>query len=89
LILKDLLINEMIFIFSATDCWGVGIIAYMLITGGKSPFYGGNRFRTMARILTCSYELESLPGDHCRLLFYHCILVEQCILLANRCLYSC
>ena len=46
---------------SATDCWGVGIIAYMLITGGKSPFYGGNRFRTMARILTCNYELESLP----------------------------
>ena len=45
----------------ATDCWGVGIIAYMLITGGKSPFYGGNRFRTMAKILTCNYELDSLP----------------------------
>ena len=45
----------------ATDCWGVGIIAYMLITGGKSPFYGGNRFRTIAKILTCSYELDSLP----------------------------
>ena len=28
---------------TATDCWGIGIIAYMLITGGKSPFYGGNR----------------------------------------------
>ena len=37
---------------TATDCWGVGVIAYMLITGGRSPFYGGNRFRTMAKILT-------------------------------------
>ena len=29
----------------------------MLVTGGKSPFYGGNRFRTVARILSCQYEL--------------------------------
>ncbi len=43
---------ECTFASSATDCWGVGVISYMLITGGKSPFYGGNRFRTMARILT-------------------------------------
>ena len=29
----------------------------MLITGGQSPFYGGSRFRTIARILTCQYHL--------------------------------
>ena len=40
------------------DCWGLGIIAYMLITGGKSPYYGGSRFRTIARILTCQYDLD-------------------------------
>ncbi len=39
-----------------TDCWGVGVIAYMLITGGKSPFYGGNRFRTMAKILAARFD---------------------------------
>ena len=43
---------------TATDCWGVGVISYMLITGGKSPFYGGNRFRTMAKILTANYQLD-------------------------------
>ena len=42
---------------SILDCWGLGIIAYMLITGGQSPFYGGSRFRTIARILTCQYHL--------------------------------
>ena len=42
----------------ATDSWSVGVIAYMLVTGGKSPFYGGNRFRTVARILSCQYDLH-------------------------------
>lgn len=44
----------------ATDMWGVGVIAYMLITGGKSPFWAGNRFRTMAKILMSQFDL-SIP----------------------------
>ena len=36
----------------------LGIIAYMLVTGGKSPFYGGHRFRTIAKILSCQYDLH-------------------------------
>lgn len=48
------------FVSTATDCWGIGIISYMLISGGKSPFFGGHRFRTMANILTGQYQL-SLP----------------------------
>jgi len=52
---------ECSFASSATECWGVGVIAYMLVTGGKSPFYGGNRFRTMAKILTCQFQLEEVP----------------------------
>ena len=48
----------------STDCWGVGIIAYMLITGGKSPFYGGSRFKTIAQILTCQYQLDIIELNH-------------------------
>ena len=42
----------------ATDAWNVGIIAYMLVTGGKSPFYEGNRFRTTAKILSCKLDFS-------------------------------
>ncbi len=48
----------------ATDCWGVGVIAFMLVTGGRSPFYGGNRFRTMARILAGQYETLHSAAPH-------------------------
>ena len=27
----------------ASDMWGVGSIAYLLVSGGVSPFWGGNR----------------------------------------------
>ena len=42
-----------------TDCYGIGIITFLLVTGGKSPFYGGNRFRTMAKILAGHFDLDS------------------------------
>ena len=50
---------------TSTDCWGVGVIAYMLVTGGRSPFYGGNRFRTMGKILMAQgrYFLSMLRRD--------------------------
>ena len=31
----------------ASDAWSVGVLSYMLVTGGKSPFYAGNRFKTV------------------------------------------
>ena len=31
------------------DIWSVGVITYMLVTGGVSPFYAGSRLRTMKR----------------------------------------
>ena len=42
----------------ATDAWSVGVLSYMLVTGGKSPFYGGNRFKTVAGILSCKWDLQ-------------------------------
>ena len=32
----------------ASDAWSVGVLSYMLVTGGKSPFYAGNRFKTVS-----------------------------------------
>ena len=30
---------------------GVGVITYTLLSGGVSPFWGGNRYRTMAKVV--------------------------------------
>ena len=42
----------------ASDCWGIGVIAYQLLSGGVSPFFAVNRFRTMAKVLDCDYSFE-------------------------------
>ena len=42
----------------ASDMWGVGVIAYLLVSGGVSPFWGGNRYRTMANTLSCNFTFE-------------------------------
>jgi serine/threonine protein kinase len=42
----------------ASDNWGIGVIAYQLLSGGVSPFFAVNRFRTMAKVLDCEYSLE-------------------------------
>ena len=54
---------ECTFATFATDSWNLGVIAYMLVTGGRSPFYCGNRFRTIARILSCQYDLHGPELD--------------------------
>jgi len=45
----------------ASDMWGVGVITYMLVSGGLSPFWGGNRYRTMAKTLSCEFTMD-LPN---------------------------
>ena len=42
----------------ASDCWGIGVIAYQLLSGGVSPFYGRSKFRTMSNIDQCDYSLN-------------------------------
>ena len=27
----------------SSDMWSAGVVSYMLLTGGKSPFYDGSR----------------------------------------------
>lgn len=48
----------------ASDMWSVGVVAYMLLSGGKSPFYCGSRYRTMARSLSCEYDLNIPELSH-------------------------
>jgi len=47
-----------------SDMWSVGVVAYMLVSGGVSPFYSGSRFRTMARSLSCEFDLTIPELDH-------------------------
>ena len=48
----------------APDMWGVGVIAYLLVSGGVSPFWGGNRYRTMAKTLSCDYTMDLPNFEH-------------------------
>ena len=44
--------------------WSVGVIAYLLVSGGQSPFWGGNRYRTMAKTLSCDYTMDLPNFEH-------------------------
>ena len=49
---------------TSSDMWSVGAVAYTLLSGGKSPFYCGSRYRTMARSLSCQYDLAIPELEH-------------------------
>ena len=52
------------FASTSADMWSVGVVTYMLLTGGKSPFYDGSRFKTMAKALRCEYDLDTPELSH-------------------------
>ena len=46
----------------ASDMWGVGSIAYLLVSGGVSPFWGGNRSAEKPKWSGLSLVNLSFPG---------------------------
>ena len=38
--------------------WGLGVIAYLLVSGGVSPFFDTSRYKIMTNILHCRYNFH-------------------------------
>ena len=43
----------------ACDLWSVGVIAYMLLSGGQRPFDGDTRQQMVNQIMRCQYDYKS------------------------------
>ena len=43
---------------TAADIWGLGVIAYLLVSGGVSPFFASSNYKIMSNILNCDYNFN-------------------------------
>merc|ERR1711892_1292032 len=43
---------------AASDMWSLGVIIFMLVTGGFSPFYSRNQLKMQKKILRGNYNIE-------------------------------
>ena len=39
------------FALAASDLWSFGVMLFMMVSGGLSPFWAGNDYKTEARVL--------------------------------------
>jgi len=42
----------------ASDMWSIGVILYMMLSGGISPFWAGSEYRTQRKIMRGMYDLD-------------------------------
>ena len=43
---------------TGSDMWSAGVILYMMLSGGLSPFWAGSEYRTQRRVIRGIYNLE-------------------------------
>ena len=43
---------------TASDMWSIGVIIFMMVTGGYSPFYSRNKYKMQRRTLRGNYDIE-------------------------------
>ena len=55
-----MIMMEMVIMVIGDFFRGVGVIAYMLVSGGVSPFWAGNRYRTMAKVITLIFSMVTV-----------------------------
>lgn len=46
------------FATTASDLWGLGVVLFMMVSGGVSPFWAGNDLNTQHRVVRAQYRLD-------------------------------
>merc|ERR1719237_1274239 len=41
-----------------SDMWSVGVLIFMMVSGGLSPFWAGNDSETEDRVFHCQYRMD-------------------------------
>lgn len=47
---------------SGSDMWSIGVIVFMMVTGGYSPFYSSNRYKMQRNALRGNYDIEQFTN---------------------------
>merc|ERR1719319_234710 len=49
---------------AASDMWSVGVLVFMMVSGGLSPFWAGSDAGTEERLVECRYRLDQPHFRH-------------------------
>ena len=46
-----------------SDMWSLGVMLFMMLSGGLSPFWAGNDYKTSARVVAGDFRPVVRPPD--------------------------